>query len=130
MYPTGELDRLAQRKTILRARIAVRRYECVIAGAALARPIEAVDRALATWHRIAPFLKLLAVPAGIVLARRWRGGGLGRAGRKVGRLAALVKFLPLILRGIRMLSALRTEHPGRPAASSAGTSGSPMHARV
>lgn len=70
MYPTGELEALDRRKLLLRARIARRRWQCRVAGAELARPLEFIDRALAQWRRISPFVKMASVPLGFLFRKK------------------------------------------------------------
>ena len=69
MYPEGELRRLAAKKAAIRHRIHGRRSECAAALATLARPIEWLDRALAQWRKLSPFLKLGAIPLVLLLKR-------------------------------------------------------------
>ena len=92
MSPRQELNRLAARKALLQARIGVRRLQCQLHAAELEPPLRAADRALAAWRRISPLLKLVGVPAGILLGRE-----LER--RLGGRFARLAKFAPVVLQG-------------------------------
>lgn len=69
MYPRGELIALERRKVWLRGRIARHRWQCRQAAGSLARPLDWLDRALAQWRRISPFLKLAAVPLGLIFKR-------------------------------------------------------------
>ncbi len=69
MYPQDELTRLALHKAALRRNIAVHRAQCAAAAGRLAQPLEWVDRALATWRRIAPLARLAAVPLTFLLTR-------------------------------------------------------------
>ena len=109
MYPSGELKRLADRKVLLQARIAVRRWEMTAAAVSIARPIAFIDRMLDTLHRISPFLKLAAVPLGLLLpriiARKREGKPTGKS-----KFAALMTALPLIIRGINMAKDARAAH--------------------
>ena len=106
MYPGTELDRLAARKTVLQARITVRRLECTLAVMEIARPLTAIDRGLATWHRISPFLKILGVPLGLLLtrivARKRKGKPAGKS-----TFAALMTALPIIMRVVNMVKDMR-----------------------
>ncbi len=113
MYPRGELDDLAARKVILQARIAVRRWECAQAAAELAQPVALVDRALELWARISPFVKLLAVPAGVMLAKLLRGRSRQGGGRG-GKLAALLGLIPMVVRGYQFVQNLRAAQGTRP----------------
>lgn len=114
MYPHGELSRLAARKTLLQARIALRRLECTIEAAGVARPVAAIDRALQTWHRISPFVKILGVPLGLILtrifARKRKGKPTGKS-----KFAALMTALPIIVRVVNMLKDARAPRASRPA---------------
>ena len=101
MYPSGELNLLAARKALLQARIALRRYECAAAAAELTRPIAAIDRGLATWHRISPFVKILGVPLGLlvtrIISRKKQGKPTGKS-----KFAAFMTALPIIIRGVNL----------------------------
>lgn len=114
MYPSGELKRLSDRKVLLQARIAVRRWEMAAAATEIARPLAMIDRGLQTWRRISPFVKVLGVSLGLfmprLLARRVRSGSVGK-----GKLAALLGALPLIVRGIKVVQAARAAHAARQA---------------
>jgi hypothetical protein len=111
MYPRGELIELAERKRLLQARIAVRRWECAAAVVELSRPIAHVDRGIALWQRISPFMKLLALPAGLIFARiLGRGRGARRGARKKGKIAALLAALPMIFRAVKFLLQIRASH--------------------
>jgi len=125
MYPHGELKALASRKAILQARIAVRRWESAQAAAELAHPIALVDRGVEMWRRISPFVKLLAVPGGLLLAKLWKSRHPGR-GWSGGKIGMLLAALPAILRGVKFFQAMRATHAGRTqarAAAAAGRSG-------
>ena len=101
MFPNGELSRLAAKKIVLQSRIAVRRLECVVAAAEVARPIAVLDRGIEAWHRFAPFLKLLGVPLGLLLtrivSRKRKGKPTGKS-----KFAAFMTALPIVLRGINL----------------------------
>ena len=109
MYPSGELKQLEDRKALLRARIAVRRWEMAVAAGEVARPIATIDRGLEIWRRISPFAKLLGVSLGFliprIMARRSRGKPAGKS-----KFAALMAALPLIVRGINLVKAARAAH--------------------
>jgi hypothetical protein len=116
MYPHGELNRLAARKTLLEARIALRRLECTLAATEAARPVAAFDRALQTWHRISPFVKILGVPLGLILtrivARKREGKPTGKS-----KFAALMTALPIIVRVVNMLKDAHSTRVSRPPAA-------------
>lgn len=118
MYPHGELTALAARKAILQARIAVRRWETAQAAAQFAQPIALIDRGVEMWRRISPFVKLLAVPGGLLLAKLWksRHPGRGRPGGKIGLLFAVV---PVVLRGVKFFQEMRATQSNRKQARAA-----------
>lgn len=62
MYPQRELIRLATYKVWLRRGIALRRTECGLAVAQIARPFSWLDQLLAIWRKIPPFAKIASVP--------------------------------------------------------------------
>ena len=109
MYPSGELKRLADRKVLLQARIAVRRWEMAVAAAEVARPIASIDRGLEVWRRISPFVKLFGVSLGLliprIIARRHKGKPTGKS-----KFAAFMTALPLIIRGINMVKQAHAAH--------------------
>ena len=109
MYPSGELKRLADRKTLLQARIAVRRWECVVAAMEISRPLATIDRGVAVWHRISPFVKVLGVPLALLIARIVRRKHKGKPTGK-SKLAAFMTALPIIMRGINMVKDARAAH--------------------
>ncbi len=120
MYPTGDLTELAQRKAILQARIAIRRWKCAQSATELARPLEYVDRGIAMWRRVAPFAKVLAVPAGLMLTRvLGRRKAPGR--RRSGLIGTLFTVLPLVIRGAKLVQGLRSASvPGKGPATTSG----------
>lgn len=114
MYPDEELDGLALRKSLICARITVRRQICVVAAGRVAEPLRWADRALEQWKRISPMLKLAVVPLALMAKRRLfsRGGnGGGRGGRNAadrgGMIAKLLRWAPMVSAGFRMFSAMR-----------------------
>ncbi|HEX2861104.1 MAG TPA: hypothetical protein VHN79_05675 [Lacunisphaera sp.] len=68
MHWDRELTRLAARKAGLRLRIASRRAQCGAAMEHVTRPVAWLDRALATWRELSPWLEL-AAPLGLLLKR-------------------------------------------------------------
>ncbi len=95
MYSDRELNRLAALKAALRHRIALRRVQCAAAAARLARPIAWLDRALAFWRQLSPFMKLAAVPAGILVTRAFAP--------RLKVLGALARWGPLAFGALRAL---------------------------
>ena len=106
MYPHRDLAGLAARKAIVRARIAVRRWECAVAVAELSRPIAMVDRGMAMWRKISPFVKLIGLPVGLLGMRKV----FRRAGR--GKWSKIAAMMPVILRGAKMVMQMRGARNG------------------
>jgi hypothetical protein len=69
MYPSRELSRLAAHKQLRRGRICAHRVACVRDVARLARPWLWLDRALIMWRQLSPWLKIAAVPLGLLAKR-------------------------------------------------------------
>jgi hypothetical protein len=103
MYPGRELAGLAERKTILLARIEVRRWETALAAAELARPVAMVDRGLEAWRKISPFVKLIGLPVTVL--------GMGKILRRVGRgkWSKLVALAPAVFRAAQTVMRFRAE---------------------
>ena len=70
MYPQRELTRLAAYKTALQWDIALRRTQCAEAAARVAQPLAWLDRMLALWRRLSPFVRFLPVLLGGFFATR------------------------------------------------------------
>lgn len=107
MFPNEQLTDLARRKALLQAHIGLCRLECQATATELARPLVLVDRGIEFWRKISPFAKLAALPAGLLLSRffgRSRPAGRGRGGK----FATLMSLLPLVVRGARILGAVRS----------------------
>lgn len=119
MSARGKLDELIQRKQILEARIALRRIECQIAGAQLARPLAFVDRLHDGWARVAPWVKLAGPVVGVFATRR-----MSRTHFRRGKLGVILSFLPVALNVWKGFNAVRQrrrqEHGYSPMAASAG----------
>lgn len=119
MSTRGKLDELIQRKRILEARIALRRIECQIAGAQLARPLAVADRLQDGWSRVAPWVKLVGPVVGVFATRR-----LGRSNFRRGKLGAILGFLPIALKVWKGFNAVRQrrreDHGYEPMGASAG----------
>lgn len=119
MSTRGKLDELIQRKQILEARIALRRIECQIAGAQLARPLAFVDRLHDGWERVAPWVKLVGPVIGVFATRRMQRSHFRR-----GKVGVLLSFLPIALDVWKGFSAVRQRrgerHDYEPTAASAG----------
>lgn len=107
MYPQGELTTLASNKELLRRRIARQRLACEAAAAEVARPLAWISRALTTWRKISPMVKLGAVALGLLARRKLR--------RRSRLLPALFRLAPLALVLARALGGMRKGTPGTPA---------------
>jgi len=94
MYPAGDLKRLAERKRRLCARAVINRAELSAHAANLARPVVLADRAIALWHRMSPWVKYVALPAGL-LARR-------PVVRQLSRVPRFLRWAPVALRAVRI----------------------------
>ncbi len=105
MHPTAELNALARRKLVLRARIGVRRLECAAYAAQVARPIEWVDRAAAQWRRISPVAKLVVVAVGFLARKKIHSRQRRHLTRS--RVVRAIRLLPIVLSAARMFAARR-----------------------
>jgi hypothetical protein len=101
MYPGGELDRLATRKALIRARISVRRLQTAEHARRAAKPLRLIDRIAAAWRHIGPWVKLIGIPAGVVLGKRMEKRGAG------GKLSTFLKYAPLALQAMKLIGNLR-----------------------
>ena len=93
MSPRRELDDLAARKLLLRARIAHGRVVMTLAAERAARPLRWADRLHAQWQAIPPPARVAAL-AGFVLALRVTL-------RRMGRHLPLLRWTPLVLQLLR-----------------------------
>jgi|CZKI01.1.fsa_nt_gi hypothetical protein len=100
MYPRKELTALAVSKADLLDRICVRRERCCAAAARVARPLETLDRGIARWRQLSPFVKIAAVPLGFLLKRR--------PSRSARVLGALMRWGPLVLGAVRGMAEVRS----------------------
>lgn len=98
MYPSAQLKQLALEKDLLERRIAINRARCIIEWDRVRRPIEIADNVVGQLRRLAPLLKLLAIPLGIAAARRQ---GRSRAPARRGKLGLLLKWAPVLLGVVR-----------------------------
>lgn len=101
MYPAGELKRLALRKTLLEARIAARRWQCIEHGDVLVEPVVAIDSLVERWRRIAPLTKAVGLPVGLWIFRR-----LIRRFRRMSQYAHLV---PVVFQTARAVAGWRRQ---------------------
>lgn len=102
MYPTAELNALDRRKAELRQQIAVTRLQCAALAGEVAKPLELIDRIRARWRKISPIAKLAAIPLALLLRR-----GALRRGMRLGSLASVWRWAPLVVSGLQMLRARR-----------------------
>ena len=107
MYPQGDLDLLATRKALLQARISVRRIQCGDHAARLAQPIRILDRAIAKWRQFSPWLKLIGIPAGLIMGRKMSKRG------PPGKFSALLKYVPIAFQAARMITRARANSKAR-----------------
>jgi hypothetical protein len=120
MYPTRELTELAERKRLLQARIGLGRLQSMATAQELARPIAILDRGIEFFRRIAPFAKLLAVPAGLLLGRSLtRRSPVSGGRRRGGKIGTVLAFLPMIVRGAKWVWGVRGARAAKKAAGGA-----------
>lgn len=96
MYPTGELDALALRKAAVRLRIAGHRWQCVEAGAELARPLAWADDLWGRWRRISPIAKAVGAPVVLLVVKKLFG--------RFGQVASIARAVPLIFQTAKMVA--------------------------
>jgi len=110
MYADEQLKELAQRKELLRGRIALRRMQTVITAADLARPLALVDRGLEIWRQFSPMLKMLGLPLSFLglramFSRSRTPAGPGASRREgTGWFSTLLGALPIIIQVFRAFS--------------------------
>ncbi len=88
MHPERELALIAQRKSVLQLRIALRRTECAHAATTVLRPLTWLDRAIALGRQISPYVDLAAGPLASIFTRTE-----SNAGRKFGWLFRFARLL-------------------------------------
>jgi len=93
MYPRRELTVLAGSKAVLLDRIHLRRERCAEAASRAARPLEILDLGIARWRQLSPFVRIAAVPLGLLLRRR--------PSRRARVMGALLRWGPLVLGAVR-----------------------------
>jgi hypothetical protein len=99
MYPSAELSDLAERRALLRARIAHQRLAAVGYTATLAKPIEMVDGLVARWRALPIPAKLALVPLSYFTKRIIT--------RKIGLFRSLLRLAPITFGAARMVAGLR-----------------------
>jgi len=100
MYPRRELTALAGSKAVLLERIYQRRERCAAAAARAARPLEILDLGIARWRQLSPFVRIAAVPLGLLLRRR--------PSRRARVMGALLRWGPLVLGAVRGMAETRS----------------------
>jgi hypothetical protein len=108
MYPQGELTELSRAKAGLRQRIACRRADCAEAATRAVRPLVWIDTAWGLWRRLAPLMKLVALPLGAVAARA--------AVSRPGMLRTLLRWAPPVFSAISAFHRMRRPSPAPQAA--------------
>jgi hypothetical protein len=93
------LEALQVRKAIVRARIAQRRRQGSAAVAELRVPLTLFERGREIWREIPGEAKWLAVPAGLLLAKK--------LAKRLGGPAALLSYAPLAIQVAQMIAAFR-----------------------
>lgn len=106
MYPAQELRRLAARKAALRRDIALHRAQSEVPLARLAQPFEWLDRALASWRRLAPLARIAAVPLGFLATRALLP--------RLKLLRPLIRWGPIVFGAVRGVGTMLGTRP-RPA---------------
>lgn len=118
MYPTRELTELAARKRLLQARIGLGRLQIMATAQELTRPVAAIDRGVEFVRKLAPVAKLLAVPAGLLLGRAFtRRAPLPGGRRRGGKIGTVLAFLPMVVRGAKMVMGVRAAVAAQKAAA-------------
>ena len=103
MYPAEELKRLAARKAALRRDITLHRAQAAASAAQLARPLEWLDRMLASWRRLAPLTKFAAVPLAFLATRAILP--------RLKFLRPLVRWAPVVFSAARGLGSVFNSRP-------------------
>ena len=101
MYPAAELNDLAARKAVVRARVSVDRLRCATYAADAARPLQLLDRVITQWKRIPPFAKIAVLPLGLLLRQAVLPG------KKVHLAGRVMRLLPVAMSAIKILKARR-----------------------
>jgi len=103
MYPQRELKRLAVHKLAVRRGIAFHRAQCVASATRAVQPLEWLDRMLALWRALSPFMKFVAVPLGFALRRS--------AAPRPRFLGKLLRWAPLVFGAVRAIVRPRHRSP-------------------
>jgi hypothetical protein len=116
MFADEQLAELAERKLRVQARITLRRMECVVTAAELARPVALADRAWDLWRQFAPMLKVVGFPLALLALRKVFGRSRRPAADGKGKswLGTLLAALPIVLQVMQSFrtSAASTPPPG------------------
>jgi hypothetical protein len=107
MFADEQLNQLAARKELVRARIGLRRLQMSVTAGELARPLALVDRGLELWRQFSPLLKVVGIPLGLLGLRRMFGRSRASAGgqeKGKGWIGVLLSALPILLEVFRTFS--------------------------
>lgn len=111
MYPSGVLTELAQRKTVLRARISLDRERYVQLAGEVTKPLDWLDRAITLWRKIPLATKLAALPLAVLLHRNVLPG------KKISFVRRAIRFMPVVVNAVKLFKARRrnrTAHMTQP----------------
>ena len=98
MYPEKELMLLGADKDALRLRISAHRAETALLVARAAEPLEAFDKAIATFRAMLPLLGIAALPVGFAL-----GSSVHAKGRLMGGFLRWAPLISLAVRGVAIV---------------------------
>jgi len=113
MFADEQLAQLAERKLLVQTRITLRRMQCVVTAAELARPVALADRAWGLWRQFSPMLKAVGFPLGLFALRKVFGRPRRPAGEGKGKgwLGALLAALPIVLQVMQSFRAPAASTP-------------------
>ena len=103
MDPEGELTELSRAKAALQQVIARRRTDCAEAAERATRPLVWFDTAWSLWCRLAPLVKLAAVPLGAMATRA--------AASRPGVLRTILRWAPPVLSAVTAFRGMRRPSP-------------------
>lgn len=103
MFPSGALNELARAKARIRERITLRRTAMVEHVVGAVQPLVWADAAWGLWRALSPVVKLLAVPAGLLAARKTLP--------RMRLLLGLARWLPLLRQIARQRAAAPARRP-------------------
>lgn len=108
MFADDQLNELARRKELVRARVGLRRLQMIVTAGELARPVAWIDRGLALWRQFSPLVKTAGIPLGLLGLRRLFQRSRAPATKpKEGKgwIGILLGALPILLEVFRAYSA-------------------------